>query len=201
MNNDILFNYFKLIHDNLNKFEFKLSDKNKIYIPLFSSSIEHCMSIVVLNKENLTTSMYALIRPAVESFLRAMWVKYCDEAGSLNDDLTSMHFPKKIEHLIEVVTKEVPELESSHFLKTVLELTFKNMHDFTHGGIQSIARQYNSDEDVLTNLRDDDEIESILKLSVLISSLSYQQKIQDHIGAEQLSLESVNDLAKEIIGL
>lgn len=201
MNNDTLFKYFKLIYVNLNKFEFKLADRNQIYIPLFSSSIEHCMSIAVLNKENLTTSMYALVRPSVECFLRAMWVKYCDEAGSLNDDLTSMHFPKKIEHLIEVVTKEVPELENSHSLKTVLELTFKNMHDFTHGGIQSIARQYNSDEDILTNVRDDDEIESILKLSVLIASLSYEQKIQDHIGAEQLSSVSVNDLAKEIIGL
>ena len=200
MNNEILSKYFNLIYENLNKFEFKLADKNKIYIPLFSSSIEHCISIAVLNRENLTTSMYALVRPAVECFLRAMWVKYCDEVDSLDDNLTSMHFPKKIEYLIEAVSKEVPELENYHSLKTILELTFKNMHDFTHGGIQSIARQYNSDEDILTNARDDDEIESILKLSVLISLLSYEQKIQDHIGAEQLSLVIVNDMAKEIIG-
>ena len=31
MNNEILSKYFNLIYENLNKFEFKLADKNKIY--------------------------------------------------------------------------------------------------------------------------------------------------------------------------
>lgn len=202
MNNDNLLKYFEVIHESLNDFEFKLAGKNKIYIPLFIASIDHCMSIVILNKENLTSSMYALVRPAVENFLRAMWVKYCcDESSLPNDDLTSMHFPKKIEHLVNVVNKKVPELESSHSLKTILDFTVKNMHDFTHGGIQSIARQYHSDENILTNVRDGDEIDSILKLAVLISSLSYTEQIKDHIGVEQLSSVLVNSLAKKITGL
>jgi hypothetical protein len=121
MNDELLQNYFKLINSDLTKVEFTYQPKNGIYIPLFSSSIDHCTSLNILKSNNITTSMYALVRPAVENYLRAMWVKYSDEVGSLNDDLTEMHFPKKIEHLIEVVTQKKPELESEHSLKSIID--------------------------------------------------------------------------------
>lgn len=201
MDNKLLKKYFKLINTDLNKVEFTFQDKNSIYTPLFSSSIDHCISLNILKDQNLTTSMYALVRPSVENYLRAMWVKYSDEVGSLNADSTEMHFPKKIEHLIEVVTQEKPELERDHSLKSVIEHTFMNMHDFTHGGIQSVARQYDNEGATLTYERDEEEITSIVKLSVLISLLSYSEIIKENTANEPLNTQEINKLAKELIGL
>lgn len=76
-----------------------------------------------------------------------------------------------------------------------------NMHDFTHGGIQSIARQYDDDRAMLTYERDKDEITSIVKLSVLISLLSYSEIINVNTTKEALNSEEINKLAKELIGL
>jgi hypothetical protein len=201
MDNELLKKYFKLINSDLNKVEFTFQDKNSVYIPLFSSSIDHCISINVLKDQNLTTSMYALIRPSIDNYLRAMWVKYCDEAGLPNVDLTDMHFHKRIERLIEEVFQERPDLENDHSLKSVIEHTLKNMHDFTHGGIQSIARQYDEDGVTLTYKRDKEEISSIVKFSILISILSYLEIIQENTSDVSLNSGEINKLAKELIGL
>jgi len=196
----LLFDYFKVIHSDLNNLEFKLDVKNRIYFPLFSSSIDHSISICVLNKENLTSSMYALVRPLIENYLRAMWVKYCVDETKIDDDLTSMHFPKQLEVLITEIDQVIPEFKESNFLKTELEPLVKNCHDFTHGGIQSISRQY-TEQDTLSNLRDENEITSILKLSVLISSLAYVELIQDNIGNELLEPEKIKALSTGLIEL
>ncbi len=200
MINALLIDYFKVIHSDLNKLEFKLDVKNRIYFPLFSSSIDHSISIYVLNKEYLTSSMYALVRPLIENYLRAMWVKYCVDETKIDDDLTSMHFPNKLEFLMAEIDQAIPEFKESNFLKTRLEPLVKNCHDFTHGGIQSISRQYTA-QDTLTNLRDENEITSILKLSVVISSLAYAELIQDNVGNELLEPEKIKALSAELIEL
>jgi|GEM_PF-5792555 len=200
MDTELLIQYFKVIHRDLNKLEFKLGPKNRIYFPLFSSSIEHCMSIYVLNKQYLTSSMYALVRPTIENYLRAMWVKYCNSDISMDTDVSSMHFPKKVEYLIAEVDKNVPSFSKDSYLQNSLGPLVPNIHDFTHGGIQSIARQY-KEGNMLSNLRNDSEIESILNLTVLISSLAYAEIIQDNVGTEPLETQKVSDLATKIIGL
>jgi len=198
MTNELLQKYFKLIYSDLNKVEFTYQTKNSIYIPLFSSSIDHCISLNILKDNSITTSMYALVRPAVENYLRAMWVKYVDEVGSLNDDLTKMHFHKKIEHLIKVVTKEKPELESEHSLKSIIDSTFQNMHDFTHGGIQSIVRQYDEEDGTLTYKRNEEEISFVVKLSILISFLAYTEIIEEDTTSVIFNIEKINKLAEEL---
>ncbi|MCC4226524.1 hypothetical protein LL295_23930 [Vibrio campbellii] len=189
--------YFKLIHQDLNKLEFKLESKNRIYFPLLSSAIDHCIAINFLNKEFMTASMYALIRPALESYLRAMWVKHCCGDIPMDTDLTKMHIPKKVEVLMKEVDEEVPEFKINNYLQTTLGALVPNLHDFTHGGIQSIARQYS--EDTLTNIRNEQEIKSILKLSVLISSLAYGEIIQDNVGSEALQADIIGNSAVHLI--
>lgn len=200
MSNELMLEYFKHMHKELNKIEFRIDCKNRIYVPLLSSAIEHCMSIYMLKKEHLTSSMYALVRPAVEGYLRAMWVKHCCDNLSMDSDLSSMHFPKRVEHLMEQVDKKVPDFNQCSFLQTRLGPLVSNMHDFTHGGIQSIARQYTIGN-TLTNLRNEEEVNSILKLSVLISSLAYAEIIQDHVGSEKLNSQKTSELSCQIIEL
>ncbi|WP_308170720.1 DUF6988 family protein [Vibrio metschnikovii] len=200
MNNELLLEYFKVMHRDLNNFEFKLDSKSAIYVPLLSSAIEHCMSIYFLQKEYLTSSMYALVRPAMENYLRAMWVKHSIGDIATDAELSSMHFPKKVEYLIEQVDRDVPEFNQCNFLQTRLGPLVSNIHDFTHGGIQSIARQY-TDGDMLTNMRDEGEIKSILKLVVLLSSLAYSEIVQDNVGDHVLKPNEISKLASELIEL
>ncbi|CED60675.1 Putative uncharacterized protein [Moritella viscosa] len=200
MNNDLLLEYFKVMHKELNKIQFKLDRKNRIYFPLFSSSIDHCMSIWILKNECLTSSMYALARPAIENYLRAMWVKYCVDEHEVDDDLSTMHFPNKLEFLMTEVDKKIPDFKESNFLQTRLEPLVKNIHDFTHGGLQSISRQY-ADGNTLTNIRNEDEITSMLKLAVVMSSLAYAEIIQDNVGQELLDSQTISELSATLIEL
>ena len=195
MNNDSLQNYFKTINTDLNKTEFRFESNNGIYIPLFTSSITHCISIYFLNKKNLTSSMYALVRPAVENFLRAMWVKFCVSSTEIDECISSMHFPKKLEFMMIEINKKHPDFKN---IQKILEPLIKNLHDFTHGGIQSISRQY-THGNMLTNHKDEGETKSILNLIVLISSLSYSNIVHDNIGNEQIESEIVNELANDLI--
>jgi hypothetical protein len=48
--------YFKAVNDSCNSIEFTYDKKNSLYIPLFSSAIEHCIAIHVLDKKELTGS-------------------------------------------------------------------------------------------------------------------------------------------------
>lgn len=200
MNNSTQFiEYYKLIHQDLNKFKFTLGHKSRIYIPLLSSAIDHSIAITFLNKECMTTSMYALIRPSLDNYLRAMWVKYCCEDSDIETDLTGMHMPKKIEVLIKDVDNAVPEFKNNAYLNATLGALMPNLHDFTHGGIQSIARQYT--DDTLTNIRDEQEILSVLKFSVFISSLAYNEIVKYNVGTEELQEQKINDSAKRLLEL
>lgn len=197
MNKELLHQYFESICAELNNVQFTYQDKNRLYIPLFSSSIDHCISLNILKDKNITTSMYALVRPAVENYLRAMWVKYSSEFDSLKD-----HFPRKVEYLVDAVTQIKPELESYYFLKSAItNSACININDFTHGGMQSIARQYDEEKGELTYKRDEEEIISIQKLSVLISLLSYIEIIQDNSNAYILNSDRINEMAVYLIGL
>ncbi len=186
------------MNKDLNAFSFTLNRRNSLYIPLLSSAIEHCISIYFLNKEQLTASMYALVRPALENYLRAMWVKNCVSDKELEKELSSMHFPKKIEYLIQEVDKKIPEFDECSFLQMRLEHLIKNLHDYTHGGVESIARQYQNGK-TLTNLRDENEINSILNLMILISSLSYVELITDNVKSVSDNSENIKKIAQKLL--
>ncbi|QDP02184.1 DUF6988 family protein [Thalassotalea sp. PS06] len=165
--------YFKAIYDGCNTIEFTYNKKNSLYIPLFSASIEQSIAIHVLDKEELTSSAFALARPMVESYLRAMWVKHCLDESEIEEGCEQLHFPKKLEVLLREIANAVDERDQFHSLKSTIEPIMANMHDFTHGGVQSIARQYGS-EGHLSSPHCRKERDELLKLAVLMSSFSFE---------------------------
>ncbi len=168
-----IMNYFKAIYDGCNTIEFTYDKKNSLFIPLFSASIEQSIAVHVLDKEELTGSAFALARPMVESYLRAMWVKHCLDESKIEEGCEQLHFPKRLEVLISEVANAVDEGDQFHSLKSTIEPLMANMHDFTHGGVQSIARQYGSDGH-LSSPRCREERDELLKLAILISSFSFE---------------------------
>lgn len=166
--------FFQSIYGDSNTIEFTFDQKNSLYIPLFATSIEHSLSIHVLDKQELPVSAFALARPMVESYLRAMWVKYCLRADQIQVGGEQLHFPKRLEALLQEVDRAVLEDDRFRGFKSSIEPLITNMHDFTHGGIQSIVRQYGDDGN-LTSPRSREERDELLKLATLTCSLSYEK--------------------------
>lgn len=190
--------YFKAIYDGCNTIEFTYDKKNSLYIPLFSASIEHSISVHVLDKEGLTSSAFALARPMVESYLRAMWVKHSLDESKIEEGCEQLHFPKKLEVLLSDIANAVDGGNKFHNLKSTIEPIMANMHDFTHGGVQSIARQYGSDE-YLSSPRCREERDELLKLAVLMSSFSFEN-LTSYMKCPD-SFEGVAKRANELLGL
>lgn len=190
--------YFKAINDSCNTIEFTYDKKNSLYIPLFSASIEHSIAVHVLDKEELTGSAFALARPLVESYLRAMWVKHYLDESKIEDGCEKLHFPNKLEVLLSDIANTVDEGDPFHSLKSTLDPIKANMHDFTHGGIQSIARQYGSDGH-LSGTRCREERDELLKLAVLVSLFSFKN-LSPYMKCP-ISLEDVTTKADELLGV
>lgn len=190
--------YFKHIHNNLNKVQFTYDKKKGLYVPLFNTAIRHSLSIYYLDREKLTISAFALARPAVESYLRAMWVLFNLDEDDIDEDFSQLHFPKKIETLITDIERNIPADDSFKKIKQNIELAMTNMHDFTHSGIQSIARQYDNNGN-LTNQRCEEERKELRKLGVIISLLSYE-KLTPLIKNID-STEEIKSLSSELLGL
>ncbi len=76
--------------------------------------------------------------------------------------------------MLSEVEEAVPQNDVFRSFKSSIEPALVNMHDFTHGGVQSIARQYGVDGN-LTNQGNQAERQELLKLALLVSSLSYEK--------------------------
>ena len=187
--------YFQAIHRELNKFEFSSSKRANVAVPLFNIAIEHCISICVLEKEYLPSSMAALARPATEAYLRAMWVTYCVDEQEIKHD-SSMHFPKRIDKLIELVEDAVPTFKSTAFLSTKLSPLVVEQNDYTHNGIQSISAQYS--DDTLTNLRPAEYSKPFLNLAVALSGLAIGELTRFHIGCNKMDIDEIIELQRAV---
>jgi hypothetical protein len=196
--NDEILEYFRPIHDNCNTIEFLSDKKNSLYIPLLTTTIDHGLSITLLKKQNLTVSCLALARPMVESYLRGMWVKYCLPEDEIIAGCTNMHFPKDLSFLLVEIEKELPGNHLFSVFKSSITPLLVNMHDFTHTGVQSIARQYD-DNGNLTNENNLSEVSELIKLVVLVSSLSYEELIP--FMNNSLSHADIQKSAMELIEL
>ena len=171
-----ILDYFRTIHKNCNTIEFTFDKKNSLYIPLFTTSIDHGLSIHLLEKQNLIVSCLALARPMVESYLRAMWVKYCLAEDEIVEGCTTLHFPKKLEVMLDEIERKRPGSDLFNEFKSSITPALVNMHDYTHAGIQSISRQY-GDNFTLTNENCSTEMSELKNMAILVASLSYEELI------------------------
>ncbi len=161
--------YIKIVNSEINKLEFTSDSRNTIYYPLFNNSFQHCLAVLVLSKKELHSSSEVLLRPIIETYLRAMWTKYCatdEKLNSLQNDQGD--FPG-LAKLLDKVESEVPPFQGTNFLSKQIKPLVSNLHDFTHGGIQSVAKQYSGDS--LSNKRSTEDIKTKIKFVSFISYL------------------------------
>jgi hypothetical protein len=161
--------FMKKAKAEFDKQKFISDSRNTIYLPLFFNSFQHCVAVLVLVEKDLHSSSDALLRPVIETYLRAIWVKYCAKDNVINKlQRDKGEFPG-LSKLLELVEKEAPAFQGTDFLTQKIKPLVSNMHDFTHGGIQSVAWQYS--EESLSSIRAPEDVKAKIKFVVFITYL------------------------------
>lgn len=159
-----------IIEKELDEISFDSKDRNAFSAALFHVAIEHSKAIVVLFENSLNASSYALVRPLFESFIRAAWIQHCACDEQIANLRKKDKFPLHFGEMLESVEKERNWGGTlSNFKKAAL----KNMHSYTHGGMQIVARRFKDGS--LFHAIDKEEIDEVIKFVALLAVLSFTE--------------------------
>ena len=154
----------------LDGLSFDSKDRNNLSAALFDVAIEHSKAIVVLFENSLNASSYALARPMFESFVRAAWIQHCACDEQITNLIKNDKFPLYFGKMLESVEKERNWVGTlSNAKKTAL----RNMHSYTHGGMQIVARRFKDGN--LFHAIDKEEIDGVIKFVALLAFLSFNE--------------------------
>lgn len=156
------------IDANLEGIEFIADDRNDFSLPLFDISIDHAKSIIILCENGIFSSAYALARPMFECYVRASWLQNCATEEQIAKIKEKDIFPLNLGQMIEAI--ETPE-DMPKALSNMKNLLIKNLHSYTHGGVQLTARRYSGTD--LVHKPDKDEVDGLLRMLSLIAFLSF----------------------------
>jgi hypothetical protein len=134
----------------------------------FDIALEHHAAVLVLVKNELYGSASALIRPAFEAWLRAVWVAGCasDEDVEKVADDNSFEFPTDM-------VKQIDEkYKGDGFFAKIKKQSWKTMTGYSHPGQLAISRRFTGST-VKPNYEEGELIE-IVHTSTLISLLLFR---------------------------
>jgi len=154
--------------------EFKQNDRNNLSAALFDICLDHANAIVALieKKKPIIPSAYALVRPMFESFIRAAWLQHCATDKQIKKIIKKDSFPLSLREMLEAVEKENKWPKT---LTKIMKKAIKNMHSYTHGGMQLINRRFKGG--VLAHVMDKKEINDVATFIVLIAYVSFCQTV------------------------
>ncbi len=144
--------------------------RNDLSIALFDVAIEHSKAIIVLIENSLFASSYALVRPMFESFVRAAWIQYCAHDEQIDRIREKDEFPLSLGGMLESV-EEVKDWPGT--LSNIKKVALKNMHSYTHGGSQLIARRYKNGD--LVHAMDNEELYGVKQFVSMVTFLSFNE--------------------------
>jgi hypothetical protein len=163
-------NLLATIDDHINGIGFDGSVRNKFSAALFDIVHDHAKAIVILLEEQIYASVYALVRPLFETFVRATWIQHCSSDDEITEVIKKDKFKLKFGEMLEAVEKK---LKWEKVLTQVKNHAWESMHSYTHGGVNLASRRF-KDSFVEHNF-DEDEIVELLQLVALISFLSFSE--------------------------
>ena len=146
--------------------------RNDLSIALLDVAIEHSKAIVVLIENSLYASSYALVRPMFESFIRAVWIQDCANDEQIARIREKDEFPLSLGRILESVEK-VKDWPGT--LSNIKKVALKNMHSYTHGGSQLIARRFENGD--LVHAIDNEELYGVKQFVSMLSFLSLNEII------------------------
>jgi hypothetical protein len=154
----------------LSGLSFIADDRNDLSIALFDIAIEHSKAISLLIEHSLFASSYALVRPLFESFVRAEWIQYCANEDQIVRIRKKDKFPLSLGSMLESVEK-VKNWPGT--LSNFMKVALKNMHSYTHGGSQLIARRFKNGD--LVHAIDNEELYGVMQFVSMVTFLSVNE--------------------------
>lgn len=158
------------IESELDGLGFESQDRNNLSTALFHICIEHSKSIIFLLQQSLYASSYAMVRPLFECFVRAEWILHCASDEQITKLIKKDEFPLNFGQMLEAVEEGQGWAKTLSGIKNV---AINNMHSYTHGGMQIIARRFKGGE--LFHAPDQGEIDETIRFVALLSILSFCQ--------------------------
>ena len=158
-------NFMNFIDEHMNGIKLSGDIRSRVFYSLLHLSLEHFGSIVILVKNKMHGSAYALMRPQYESVIRALYFQDCASKEEI-ERFTEGKDPKNLFKMLEVLDKD---LESSSVLN-FYHLLKNEMHAFTHGGLEQLSRRY-SEHELISNFSEE-ECKKLITLSQVLAGIS-----------------------------
>ena len=153
---------------------FEKSHRNVLSVALFDVSLDHANGIIILlaNKKPIIPSAYALVRPMFECFVRGAWLQHCATDEQIEQIIQKDSFPLRFKEMLDAAEQENKWPAT---LTEIMKRAIKNMHSYTHGGMEIISRRFK--DGVLEHVPDEKEISDILTFIAILSYVSFCQII------------------------
>jgi hypothetical protein len=143
------------------------TDKRQLIMGYLDIVLEHQNSIIVLIEHKLFGSALALVRPAFETFYKALWVS----AKATDGQVARIYKDKDPFPHMNKIAKQIDEVYTGEktFTKVSTE-NWKALNNFTHSGMLQVSRRFNIDKNTVEPTYDD--VEKIAALDMTSSCLS-----------------------------
>jgi hypothetical protein len=179
------------IEQSLSGIQTSTSTKDLIVASYLALAQQHHSSIVLLIKNNLHSSAAALARPLLEACYRGTWVQLIaddEECEKINTPEYDWNKKKTWQ-----LAKEVDEVLNDKVFHDIYERNIKALNGFTHGGLEQISRQINSEHKIIQPTFTDEELTELLISSngqLAMTLLAFTVNIND---------TNLADIAKKLI--
>jgi hypothetical protein len=124
---------------------YKSDRRNTLFVSLCDLVLEHFGAIISLVKSGQHTgSAFALLRPLIETSIRAYWVRYIADDGLL----VSILRYKAVFPVMEQAAKQVEKYftkQSYPGMFSIKRDTLRQLHGFTHSGLEQLQFRFGTD--------------------------------------------------------
>jgi hypothetical protein len=138
---------------------------------LFDLAIEHHVAIVNLASARMYGSAFALLRAALEAFVRGAWLQRCATPEQLDAFVAKEELPTPFGALIDGI--EAHADFSDKMLSQLKHSSWKGMNSYTHGGMLQLGRRIKGDT-IEPNFGPE-EVFEVLKASGTFALLALRQ--------------------------
>lgn len=154
-----------------NQVEMDATDRNRIVASAFGIAMDHHAAIVVLMRNTLYSSSFALLRVLFEAYLRGLWLKHCASDEHARRIFDGEEPPKTI-----VAEIEATEAFSNKVLSHIKKKAWNAMCDYTHTGGLHLQRWQSAS--AIEPQFDEGELEECLNATELFGAMACLELVQ-----------------------
>lgn len=129
-----LFNVAKAIDEAMKGAAFVGAEKEQLAVGCLEVSLEHQAAILRLGTDGVYASMFSLLRPMVEAYVRGAWLFRCASEKGVSD------FKKaKVKRFADLLADI--EVAQAGLKMPPIKRLVDGLHDFTHTGVNQVLRR------------------------------------------------------------